>query len=100
MSEIVDAYGGEEAKLEIYILDRELINESRLQKQIKRRTGAHSWADQTTMWDKKIKLEERWWYLSCITNQHTSAQSQPLWKKKKKKNNAPLSQKKISHKKI
>jgi hypothetical protein len=42
MSEIVDAYGGEEAKLEIYILDRELINESRLQKQIKRRTGAHS----------------------------------------------------------
>jgi hypothetical protein len=42
MSEIVYAYGGEEAKLALYILDRELNNESRLQKQIKRRAGAHS----------------------------------------------------------
>jgi hypothetical protein len=42
MSEIVDAYGGEEAKLALYILDRELNNESRFQKQIKRRAGAHS----------------------------------------------------------
>jgi hypothetical protein len=33
---------GEEAKLTLYMLDRELSNESRLQKQIKRRTGAHS----------------------------------------------------------